>query len=170
MAVSPTSAEVILPDARSCTLPDLPYRRFGHTQSGSENLTASLNDFVRIFQKYHSTTANETLLLCAVVTICYILRSGYSACGGAGGGDDTRTCHTFTAGRWEQSHALAREGQWTWGRAHHVSWRSPLGTLLIGGWDYDAGAGGGRLTTELLSTTDSSTTELFTLLNATKYK
>ena len=41
MAVSPTSAEVILPDGRSCTLPDLPQRRFGHTQSGSENLTAN---------------------------------------------------------------------------------------------------------------------------------
>ena len=94
---------------------------------------------------------------------CYILRSGYSACGGAGGGDDSRSCHTFTAGRWELSHTL------TWGRAHHVSWQSPLGTLLIGGRDYDAGAGGGRLTTELLSTTNSSTTELFTLLNATKY-
>ena len=111
----------------------------------------------------------DTLLGCAGVTF-----SGQATLHAAGLGAVTTpgaaTGHTFTAGQWELSHALAREGQWTWGRAHHVSWSSPLGTLLIGGVDYDAGAGGGRLTTELLSTTDSSTTELFTLLNATKYK
>ena len=35
------SAKVILPDARSCSMPDLPSKRNGHTQSGSENLTDS---------------------------------------------------------------------------------------------------------------------------------
>ena len=87
---------------------------------------------------------------------CYILRSGYSACGGGGGSDDTKTCDTFIAGQWEQSHTLTSR------RKDHVSWRSPMGTLLIGGW-------WSQLTTELLSTTNSGTTELFILLNATRY-
>ena len=90
------SAEVILADGRSCTMPDLLQPgRLDHTQAG------------------------------------------YTVCGG----DDTRTsCHTFTAGQWEQSHTLQEE------RWKHVSWQSPRGTVLMGGIHTAS-----RQSTELLS-------------------
>ena len=90
------SAEVILPDGWSCTMPDLLQPgRLDHTQAG------------------------------------------YTVCGG----DDTRTsCHTFTAGQWEQSHTLKQE------RWEHVSWQSPRGTVLMGGIHTAS-----RQSTELLS-------------------
>ena len=114
---APHKAEVILPDGRSCTMPDLPsLGRFGHTQSG------------------------------------------LTACGG-GENDGTRTsCDSFTGGQWERSHELHDE------RHEHVSWQSPHGILLIGGANKNA-----KRTTELLSSTDSTTTNLFNLPYSTMY-
>ena len=107
----PHLAEVILPDGRSCTIPDLPGQG----------------------RNYHT-------------------QSGYTACGGCCDEATGTTCASFIAGQWESSHTLRVE------RYHHVSWRSPNGTLLMGGRSSAA-----IRTTELLSSTDSTTTELFSL-------
>jgi len=60
-------------------------------------------------------------------------QEGSQVCGGAGS-DTKRSCLTLTArGRWERTttyiHALLEE------RHSHVSWASPSGTILMGGWD-----------------------------------
>ena len=76
-------------------------------------------------------------------------QSSYTACGGWD--TETRTsCLTFD-GEWEQSHSLSVERAW------HVSWQSPAGILLMGGWDSSS------TTTELLSTTTDTTTANFSL-------
>ena len=54
----------------------------------------------------------------------YHTQTGLSACGGW----DWDFCRTFTAGQWETTHHLA-----IW-RTGHVSWKSPIGTVLIGGY------------------------------------
>ena len=80
-------------------------------------------------------------------------QSGYTACGGWAAGTAS-TCHTFHAGLWELSHNLNT------GRINHVSWNSPVGVIIFGGW-------GGRpysyQSSELLSTTDSTTSSSFNL-------
>ena len=78
-------------------------------------------------------------------------QSSFTACGG----QQTRfSCLTFTAGEWEQSHSLSEE------RYEHVSWQSPAGILLMGGYfpDYIASQ-----SSELLSTTTDTTTSSFRL-------
>ena len=69
------------------------------------------------------------------------------------GGEDTgRTCIKLSAlaGGWVVSHNLLE------GREYHSSWQSPAGLVLIGG--YWSGT-----TTELLSSSDSSSSYNFTL-------
>ena len=76
-------------------------------------------------------------------------QDGLVACGGAGGGART-SCATLTAAGWAESQLLGQE------RQYHTSWRSPAGLLLLGG-DQSGD------TTELLSSTDSTTTTSITL-------
>ena len=78
-------------------------------------------------------------------------QSSYTACGGL---DTGYSCDTFD-GEWEQSHFLFE------GREEHVSWQSPAGILLMGGWYSDT-------STELLSTSTDSTTPDFSLPYATR--
>ena len=75
-------------------------------------------------------------------------QSSYTACGGQDTGTEI-SCDTFD-GEWEQSHSLSEQ------RYHHVSWQSPAGILLMGGWDSST-------STELLSTTTDTTTSSFSL-------
>ena len=73
-------------------------------------------------------------------------QSSLTACGGY---QTETSCLTFD-GEWEQSHSLSEE------RYDHVSWQSPAGILLMGGWV-------SWTTTELLSTTTDTTTYNFSL-------
>ena len=81
-------------------------------------------------------------------------QDGEVACGGAGGGGGdaaTQTnCISLTASGWITSHELQQR------RHRHVSWRSPAGLLLMGGY-YSI------WTTELLSNTSSSSSPSFDL-------
>ena len=66
-------------------------------------------------------------------------QSGLTACGG---GFHTRsTCETFSSGQWRPANNLRQM------RVQHMSWRSPIGYILMGGFDY-------MTTTELLSEED----------------
>ena len=65
------------------------------------------------------------------------------------------SCFNFD-GEWEQSHSLSER------RKQHVSWQSPAGILLMGGQSSEAGQ-----TSELLSSTDTTTTPYFNLRNRT---
>ena len=80
-------------------------------------------------------------------------QSSLTACGGGtytfAGYTGLASCHTFD-GEWKQSHSLSE------GRGGHVSWQSPAGILLMGGWDSST-------TTELLSTSTDTTTSNFSL-------
>ena len=76
-------------------------------------------------------------------------QDGLVACGGAGGGART-SCATLTAAGWAESQLLGQE------RQYHTSWRSPAGLLLLGGEQSPT-------TTELLSSTDSTTSTSITL-------
>ena len=76
-------------------------------------------------------------------------QDGLLSCGGWYG-DYIRTRVKLTTGGWVVSHILLED------RAHHSSWQSPAGLVLIGG-EYS-----GR-TTELLSSSDSSSSSNFTL-------
>ena len=78
-------------------------------------------------------------------------QSSLTACGGEETGS---SCLTFD-GEWEQSHSLSEE------RVGHVSWQSPAGILLMGGEEIQ----GSEKTSELLSTTDTTTTPGFSLNN-----
>ena len=92
-------------------------------------------------------------------------QSSLTACGGSSGSTQG-SCHTFTAGEWEQSHTLAgytSDGKTYLARWLHVSWQSPKGILLLGGKSYSTPIPGNGKTTELLSTTDKTTTASFTL-------
>ena len=85
-------------------------------------------------------------------------QSGLTACGGEDDEDKTTAnCLTFD-GEWEQSHTL---GLWGYhdrfGRMQHVSWRSPLGIHLLGGFSSRS------QTSELLSPTSSTTSRGFSL-------
>ena len=107
------SAEVILPQGLTCSMPDLP-------SPG----------------KY------------------YHIQSGYTACGGY----FSPSCHTFN-GEWEAIYELSEQ------RIQPVSWKSPNGTLIIGGgWSNTAAS----RTAELLSATDNTTSILFRLPYRTK--
>ena len=81
-------------------------------------------------------------------------QSSLTACGGIT--DTSTSCLTFSGG-WEQSHHLTEE------RENHVSWQSPAGTLLMGGWKYNS-----RRSSELLSNTTNTTTPGFSLPYLTK--
>ena len=109
------SAEVILEDGSTCTLPDLP-------PPG------------RI---YHSAT-------------------GLTLCGGGSEEDTKTTCSTFT-GQWETSHQLGVP------REDHVSWDSPIGIIILGGYETEA-----EKTTETLSPNSSTTTPAFPLPYTTR--
>ena len=74
-------------------------------------------------------------------------QSSYTVCGG--GFPASSACHTFS-GEWEESHSLDM------GRFEHLSWQSPAGTLLMGG--FSSGT-----STELLSNTSNTTTPGFDL-------
>ena len=82
-------------------------------------------------------------------------QSSYTACGG----EETlfssglTSCLSFD-GEWEQSHSLSER------RRYHVSWQSPAGILLMGGYSYSFNY---STTTELLSTTTDTTTSSFSL-------
>ena len=109
------SVEALLSNGSSlCSLPDLPYDYYYHTQSG--------------------------LVTC-------------------GGGSSTLTetsCYTFTSGVWTKSHTFRLE------RYGHSSWTSPMGIVLMGGWDSVS-----ETTTELL-TDDGQSTEHFSLKYSTE--
>ena len=87
-------------------------------------------------------------------------QSGLTACGGDDDDDETTAnCLTFD-GEWEQSHTL---GLWgligdRGGRMQHVSWQSPLGIHLLGGFYVSSSQ-----TSELLSPTSSTTSRGFSL-------
>ena len=94
-------------------------------------------------------------------------QSGLVACGGTG---NPGGCYTFTNGQWVASHSLSEQ------RTYHVSWQtervssissgggsSEGGILLFGGWDGVSSTGGLLRSTEFVSASSSSTTQLFTL-------
>ena len=69
----------------------------------------------------------------------WLSQTGVTACGGVNDASWS-TCHTLSStGSWEVSHNLAQA------RGSHSAWASPLGTILIGGFDSS-----GRTTTEIL--------------------
>ena len=83
-------------------------------------------------------------------------QNGLTACGGWGDGTGGN-CLTFTDQEWEQSQVLT--GQ----RQDHVSWQSPLGIFLLGGFSHSAQS------SELLSNTTSISTAAFTLAYGLRY-
>ena len=76
-------------------------------------------------------------------------QDGLLTCGGWDG-DYISTCMKLTTEGWVVSHNLLEE------RRYHSSWQSPAGLVLIGGF-YSP------YTTELLSSSDSSSSSNFTL-------
>ena len=87
----------------------------------------------------------------------YHTQDGEVACGGDTNYVNTATrtsCVSLTASGWITSHYLLPHGNM--GRSGHVSWSSPAGLLLMGGWL-------SRRTTELLSETSSSSSPSFDL-------
>ena len=78
-------------------------------------------------------------------------QSGLVTCGGYYDYNTQTSCYTFTNGVWTKSHTLR------YGRYQHSSWTSPMGIVLMGGWDSDS-----ETTTELL-TDDGQSTENFSL-------
>ena len=104
------SAEVILEDGSTCSMPDLPAPgRFIHSANG------------------------------------------LTLCGGDGDEDTKKTCSTFK-GQWDTSHQLGVL------RYHHVSWDSPNGIVIMGGFGSNA-----LKTTETLSLDSSTTNPSFPL-------
>ena len=84
-------------------------------------------------------------------------QDGLLSCGGGDGTDTTRTCEKISAlaGGWVVSHNLLGD------RSEHSSWQSPAGLVIIGG-EYSG------TTTELLSSSDSSSSYSFTLQYRTR--
>jgi len=83
----------------------------------------------------------------------YHTQDGLISCGGYDD-DYIRTCTKLTTEGWVVSHNLLED------RYEHSSWQSPAGLVLIGGgYPYN--------TTELLSSSDSSSSYNFTLLYRT---
>ena len=80
----------------------------------------------------------------------YHTQDGAVACGGGDAPATLTSCSSLTASGWSTSHQLQER------RHRHVSWLSPVGLLLMGGW-------GSRLTTELLTDTSSSSSPSFDL-------
>ena len=76
--------------------------------------------------------------------------TGLTLCGGWEE-DTPSTCSTFT-GQWETSHQLGVP------REDHVSWDSPIGIIIMGGFGIEA-----EMTTETLSPNSSTTTPAFPL-------
>ena len=85
----------------------------------------------------------------------YHTQSRLLVCGGSGGGGASTTCEKFSEGSWTTSHTLLNR------RYQHVAWSGhPDGVLLVGGSDnYDPN----YKSTELVFTSNSSTTASFTL-------
>ena len=85
--------------------------------------------------------------------------TGLTVCGGWADGDEETgtTCSTFT-GQWETSHQLGVP------RYGHVSWDSPSGIILLGGFVSEA-----FQTTETLSHNSSTTSSAFQLPYHTLY-
>ena len=77
-------------------------------------------------------------------------QDGEVACGGYGSDATPTSCVSLTTSGWITSHQLQE------GRFNHVSWRSPAGLLLMGGYP-------SLQTTELLSNTSSSSSPSFGL-------
>ena len=97
----------------------------------------------------------------------YHSQNGFVTCGGS---SNPGGCYTFTNGQWVASHSLSEQ------RNYHVSWQtervssissgggsSEGGILLFGGWDGVSSTGGLLRSTEFVSASSSSTTQLFTL-------
>ena len=80
-------------------------------------------------------------------------QDGLLICGGSDNYQIGRTCVQLSAEGWAVTHNLL---QYRW---YHSSWMSPAGLVLIGGQD----VGGTDTTTELLSSSDSSSSFNFTL-------
>ena len=84
-------------------------------------------------------------------------QDGLLSCGGSDERWYVGNCEKFSAlaGGWVVSHNLLQP------RRQHSSWQSPAGLVLIGGWDdrWDSSR-----TTDLLSSSDSSSSNNFTLL------
>ena len=91
--------------------------------------------------------------ICFIATksfvICHCSHWGHTQSGlvTCGGGATDKSCYTLTDGVWTKSHTLRHS------RSSHSSWTSPLGIVLMGG--YDSG-----YRTELLTDYGQST-ELF---------
>ena len=81
-------------------------------------------------------------------------QDGLISCGGYVG-YYIRTCVKLStlAGGWVETHNMLGN------RSSHSSWQSPAGLVLIGGYQYP----NGRTTTEMLSSSDSSTSYNFSL-------
>ena len=80
-------------------------------------------------------------------------QSGLVTCGGF---YTRKSCYTFNNGVWIKSHTLRH------GRYYHSTWTSPMGIVLMGGYDSDD-----ETTTELL-TDDGQSTEHFSLKYSTE--
>ena len=113
------------------------------------------------YYDYKSTelTSVEVLSPSGVLIPCSVPRPAYRsyhtqdgavACGGGDAPATLTSCSSLTASGWSTSHQLQER------RHRHVSWLSPVGLLLMGGW-------GSRLTTELLTDTSSSSSPSFDL-------
>ena len=84
---------------------------------------------------------------------------GHTQTGGeiCGGYPNKKSCLSLTsAGVWETTKNLSQP------RAYHTSWMSPLGLILMGGWDSES-----RNTSELV--TDQGSSNLFQLKYQTRY-
>ena len=83
-------------------------------------------------------------------------QTGVTVCGGVDSPANA-TCHTLSAtGTWIQSHNLAQD------RRYHSAWRSPQGTILIGGRDSGAG------TTSVILLESGDTNPGFNLIDKTR--
>ena len=82
--------------------------------------------------------SEEGYYLCSLPRLAGIRRyhtqTGLVACGGGDPDADpgieyqTRTCDTFSHGKWRESHNLMFQ------RYKHAAWASPLGVILMGGY------------------------------------
>ena len=79
-------------------------------------------------------------------------QSGLVTCGG---GYTRYSCLSFSSGQWSQSHNLLH-ARWS-----HISWSSPNGLLLMGGYTSD--------TSSEMLTDDGNSLENFSLKYKTKY-
>ena len=83
-------------------------------------------------------------------------QTGWEICGGYPNKKSCLSLNLTSAGVWEVSKNLLQP------RAYHSSWMSPLGLVLMGGWDSES-----RSTSELV--TDQGSSNLFQLKYQTRY-